>query len=157
VPGDGTSLWVVTHNSDFAVGLIGLLGHAQAIGQNFHITSDEVLTWNQITDIVARAADAKAEIVHIPSDFMAAAIPDERGNLTGDKANSVLFDNTKIRRYVPEFSPRVRFAEGIRRTLAWFDSDPARRAVDSAADAAWDKLISAYERGCAAALAEFRK
>lgn len=157
VPGDGTSLWVLTHNSDFAVGLIGLLGHAQAIGQAFHITSDEVLNWNQIADIVAEAAGTKAEIVHIPSDFMAAAIPDELGNLLGDKANSAVFDNAKIRRYVPEFSPKVRFADGIRRTLAWFDADPARRVVDSEADAAWDKLIAAYERGCLAALVEFRQ
>jgi nucleoside-diphosphate-sugar epimerase len=156
VPGDGTSLWVVTHNSDFAVGLIGLLAQPQAIGQAFHITSDEVLTWDQITHIVAEAAGTKADIVHIPSDFMAAAIPDELGNLTGDKANSVVFDNTKIRRFVPEFSPRVRFAEGIRRTLAWFDSDPKRRLIDADADAAWDKLIAAYETATAAALKVFR-
>jgi nucleoside-diphosphate-sugar epimerase len=156
VPGDGTSLWVVTHNSDFAVGLIGLLGHTQAIGQTFQITSDEVLTWDQITAIVAAAAGAEAHILHIPSDVMAAAIPDELGNLTGDKANSAVFDNTKIKRFVPEFGARVRFAEGIRRTLAWFDSDPKRRAIDAEADVTWDKLIAAYEHGIDEALTAFR-
>jgi nucleoside-diphosphate-sugar epimerase len=156
VPGDGTSLWVVTHNSDFAVGLIGLLGHTQAIGQAFHITSDEVLTWDQITQTIAEAAGTDARIVHIPSDFVARAIADELGGLIGDKANSVVFDNTKIRRFVPEFAPRVRFAEGIRRTLAWFDSDPKHRVVDSEADTAWDKLIAAYESGLDMALKSFR-
>jgi nucleoside-diphosphate-sugar epimerase len=156
VPGDGTSLWVITHNSDFAVGLIGLLGHTQAIGQAFHITCDEVLTWDEITHIVADAAGAVPRIVHIPSDFMAAAMPEELGNLTGDKSQSAVFDNTKIRRFVPEFGPKVRFAEGIRRTLAWFDSDPKHRIVDVEADAAWDKLIAAFERGCDNALKAFR-
>lgn len=156
VPGDGTSLWVCTHNSDFAVGLVGLLGHRQATGHAFHITSDEVLTWDQITRLTAEAAGVEAKIIHIPSDFMGACIPDEVGNLTGDKSASVVFDNTKIKRFVPEFGARVRFAEGIRRTIAWFDADPARRAVDHEADALWDKLIVAYEHGLEQAAREFR-
>ncbi len=156
VPGDGTSLWVVTHNSDFAVGLVGLLGHAQAIGQAFHITSDEVLTWNQITTIVAEAAGVAPAIIHISSDFVGACIADEVGGLTGDKANSVVFDNTKIKRLVPEFGARVRFAQGIRRTLAWFDSDPKRQVVDAEVDAKWDKLIAAYEHGLDETLKAFR-
>ena len=156
LPGDGTSLWVVTHNSDFAVGLVGLLGHCQAIGHAFHITSDEVLTWNQITTIVAEAAGAAPAIIHIPADFVGACIADEVGGLTGDKSNSVVFDNTKIKRFVPEFGARVRFAEGIRRTISWFDADPARREVDVEADAAWDRLIAAYERGLEGALRSFR-
>jgi nucleoside-diphosphate-sugar epimerase len=156
VPGDGTSLWVVTHNSDFAVGLIGLLGHVQAIGHAFHITSDEVLTWNQITTIVAEAAGVEPAIIHIPADFVGACIADEVGGLTGDKSNSVVFDNTKIKRFVPEFGARVRFAEGIRRTISWFDADPARRVIDAEADAAWDRLIAAYERGLDDALRSFR-
>ncbi len=156
VPGDGTSLWVVTHNSDFAVGLLGLLGHAQAIGHAFHITGDEVLTWNQITRLTAQAAGADAEIVHIASDFITACVPDELGNLTGDKSYSVVFDNTKIKRFVPEFGARVPFAEGIRRTVAWFDADPRRRQIDHEADAQWDQLISAYEQGLNQAIAQFR-
>ena len=156
VPGDGTSLWVVTHNSDFAVGLVGLLGHAQAIGHAFNITSDEVLTWNQITTIVAEAAGVTPRLIHIPSDFMAAAIADELGGLIGDKANSVVFDTAKIRRFVPEYAPHTRFADGIRRTIAWFDSDPARQIIDAEMDATWDRLIAAYERGCDDAFAAFK-
>ncbi len=147
VPGDGTSLWVVTHNSDFAVGLVGLLGHAQAIGHAFQITSDDVLTWDQITRITARAAGVEARIVHIPSDFIAACIPDELGGLVGDKAVSAVFDNTKIKRFVPDYGARVPFREGIARTIAWFDGDAARRQIDEAANAQWDKLIEAYEHG----------
>jgi nucleoside-diphosphate-sugar epimerase len=156
VPGDGTSLWVTTHNSDFAVGLVGLLGHRQAIGHAFHITSDEVLTWDQITRLTAEAAGVEATIIHIPSDFMGACIRDEVGNLTGDKSASAVFDNTKIKRFVPEFGASVRFAQGIRRTIAWFDADPARRQIDHEADATWDKLISAYERGLQQAAQDFR-
>jgi nucleoside-diphosphate-sugar epimerase len=156
VPGDGTSLWVVTHNSDFAKGLVGLLGQPQAIGHAFHITSDEVLTWDQITRIVAQAAGTEPHIVHIPSDFMGRCIPDEVGSLTGDKANSVVFDNTKIRRFVPDYRATLPFAEGIRRTLAWFDANPSRQVIDEAANAAWDKLIDAYEAALDAAERKFK-
>jgi nucleoside-diphosphate-sugar epimerase len=156
VPGDGTSLWVITHNSDFAAGLVGLLGHRQAVGHAFHITSDEVLTWDQITRLTAEAAGVEANIIHTPSDFIGACIPDEIGNLTGDKSASVVFDNTKIKRFVLGFGAKVPFAEGIRRTLAWFDADPARRQVDHDADAQWDKLIDAYERGLEQAVRDFR-
>ncbi len=155
VPGDGSSLWVCTHNSDFAVGLVGLLGHAQAIGHAFHITSDEVLTWDQITGITAKAAGAEPEIVHIPSDFIGACIPDEIGSLTGDKAASVVFDNSKIKRFVPQYGARLPFAEGIRRTIAWFDADPRRQVVDEDANRAWDRLIAAYEDGLQAAVRQF--
>lgn len=156
VPGDGTSLWVVTHNSDFAKGLVGLLGHAQTIGHAFHITSDEVLTWDQIYRITAEAAGAEPKLAHIPSEFLAACVPDLRGSLLGDKAASVVFDNTKIRRFVPDFRATVPFAEGIRRTLAWFDADPARRSVDDEASALWDRIIEAYETGTGEALRRFR-
>lgn len=156
VPGDGTSLWVITHNSDFAVGLVGLLGHRQAIGQAFHITSDEVLPWDQITRLTAEAAGVEAKIIHIASDFVGACIPDEVGNLTGDKSASVVFDNTKIKRFVPEFGAKVRFAQGIRRTVAWYDADPVRRQVDHDVDAQWDRLIAAYERGVDMTRREFR-
>lgn len=147
IPGDGTSLWTITHNSDFAKGLVGLLGHQQAIGHAFHITSDEVLTWNQIAEAVAAAAGTEARIVHIASDFLIACRPDLAGTLLGDKAVSVVFDNRKIRRFVPGFCATTPFTHGIRQTLAWFDADPARQQVDAAADAMWDRLIAAYERG----------
>jgi len=151
VPGDGTSLWVVTHNSDFAHGLVGLLGATQAIGHAFHITSDEVLTWDQIYTITAHAAGVEPKIVHIASDYLGACIPDLVGSLTGDKSASVVFDNTKIKRFVPDYCANVRFAEGVKRTVAWFDADPARRVIDEEADAAWERIIAGYEQGLAEA------
>jgi nucleoside-diphosphate-sugar epimerase len=147
VPGDGSSLWVVTHNSDFAKGLVGLLGHRQAIGHAFHITSDEVLTWDQLYSITARAAGVEPQLVHIASDFLGACLPDLVGSLTGDKSSSVVFDNSKIRRFVPDYCATVPYAEGIQRTIAWFDAAPQRRLVDEQEDAAWDKVIAAYEKG----------
>ena len=110
VPGDGSSLWVITHNSDFAKGLIGLLGNEQTIGHSFHITSDEVMTWDQYYRVVGHAAGVEPKLVHIASEFISACSPDQTGSLTGDKAVSVVFDNTKIKRFVPDFcamSPRA--------------------------------------------------
>jgi len=150
VPGDGTSLWVITHNSDFAKGLVGLLGREQAIGHAFHITSDEVLSWDQIYRITAEAAGAEPNLVHIASDLLATAIPEMRGGLLGDKSASVVFDNTKIKRFVPGYCATVPYTEGVRRTLSWFDADPARRVIDEEANLRWDRLIEAYERGAEA-------
>ncbi len=147
VPGDGTSLWTITHNSDFAKGFVGLLGHQQAIGHAFHITSDEVLTWDQAYTTVAAAAGVDAKIIHIASDFIVACVPEMRGTLLGDKAVSVVFDNSKIKRFVPGFCATTPFARGIEQTLAWFDADPARQQIDTAVDQQWDRLISAYEQG----------
>lgn len=150
VPGDGTSLWTMTHHTDFAKGLVGLLGHQGAIGQAFHITSDEVLTWNQIYEAVAAAAGvAKPKLIHIASDFITACLPEFSGGLHGDKAHSAVFDNSKIKRFVPGFHAVTRFRDGMTGTLAWFDADPARREVDAKANAAWDRLIEVYERGLA--------
>ena len=147
VPGDGTSLWVITHNTDFAKGLVGLFGNAQAIGHAFHITSDEVLTWDQIYNIVGAAAGVEPKIVHIPSDFIVACLPDKEGSLLGDKSLSVVFDNTKIKRFVPGYCATTSFAGGIRRSLAWFDADPSRKRIDHEANAVFDKLIAAYQKG----------
>lgn len=145
VPDGGSSLWVITHNTDFAKGLVGLLGHEQAIGHAFHITSDEVMTWDQFYRITAEAAGAEPKLVHIPAALIAACLPPTRGSLLGDKLTSVVFDNSKIKRFVPGFQATTRFGEGIRRTIAWFDADPARRQVDAEWNAAWDRLIAAYE------------
>jgi len=146
VPGDGSSLWVITHNTDFAKGFVGLLGHEQAVGHAFHITTDEVMAWDQFYQIVAAAAGVRPNLVHIPSDFISACLPDARGGLTGDKSVSVVFDNTKIKRFVPDYRATVTYSEGVRRTMAWFDADPARKVVDDQANVTWDKLIDAYER-----------
>lgn len=155
VPGDGSSLWVITHSSDFAKGLVGLLGNPSAIGETFHITTDEVMSWNQLYETVAAALGVDPNLVHIPSDFIIACLPDQRGRLLGDKSVSVIFDNSKIKRFVPEFRATTTFAEGIRQSLEWFAADPARREIDDAANAAWDKLIAAYENGLTAAVQLF--
>ncbi len=156
VPGDGTSLWTITHNTDFAQGLVGLFGNPATLGHAFHITSDEVLTWNQIFQQAAQAAGVRTpQFVHIPSDFIASCVPATLGTLLGDKAVSVVFDNTKIKRFVPGFTARTSFAAGIRRTIAWFDADPARRQVDAATNERWDKLVAAYEGGLAHARTQF--
>jgi nucleoside-diphosphate-sugar epimerase len=156
VPGDGSSFWCITHNSDFARGFVGLLGHRQAIGHAFHITSDEVMTWDQFYRITAEAAGVEARIVHIASDYLGACNPDEIGSLTGDKASSVVFDNSKIKRFVPGYCATVPFAEGTRRTVDWFDADPARQVIDDKANAEWDRLIDAYEAGLAEAQRRLR-
>ncbi len=144
VPGDGTSLWVVTHNTDFAKGLVGLLGHPEAIGEDFHITSDEVLTWNAIYAELARAAGVEERVLHVPTDALIAADPDSEGSLWGDKVHSVVFDNAKVRRLVPDFRATVPFAEGIRETVAWFDADPSRQAIDDEASRLWDRIAQVY-------------
>ncbi len=147
VPGDGTSLWVCTWNADFAVGLLGLFGQSAAIGEAFHITSDEVLTWNQLYMQVYEELGVKPNIIHIPSDWLAAWDDTYTGTLIGDKSNSVVFDNSKIKRNVPDYGCKVSWAEGVKRVIAWFDADPARQMVDQAELQKWDAIIAAYEKG----------
>jgi nucleoside-diphosphate-sugar epimerase len=156
VPGDGTSLWVITHNTDFAKGLVGLLGNEQTVGHAFHITTDEVMCWDQFYRLAGAAAGVEPELVHMPSDFLAACVPDSLGSLIGDKSVSVVFDNSKIKRFVPGYCATMPFAQGIRRTLAWFDADPARKQIDDEANARWDRMIKAYERGTSEAVRAFR-
>jgi nucleoside-diphosphate-sugar epimerase len=145
VHGDGTSLWVLTHHADFAKGFVGLLGNHRAIGHAFHITSDEVLTWNQIYTYVAHTAGVEPQIVHVPSDLIAAYDPELGAGLLGDKAHSVIFDNTKIKRLVPDFSANIPFSQGAREIIAWYAADPARQVVDEGKDRLFDRIIAAYE------------
>jgi nucleoside-diphosphate-sugar epimerase len=147
VHGDGTSLWTLTHHVDFAKAFVGLLGHPQAIGDSFHITSDEVLTWNQIFEIVAAAAGARPRLVHVTSDAIFAADEAWGRSLLGDKAHSVIFDNAKVRALVPDYVATIPFAQGAREIVAWHDEDPARRAVDERVDALMDDLVARYGRG----------
>jgi nucleoside-diphosphate-sugar epimerase len=144
VPGDGTSLWTVTWNGDFAKGLVGLLGRELAVGHAFHITSDEVLTWDAIYTEAAHAAGVEPRIVHMASDWLAARHPPFEGTLLGDKAHSAVFDNSKIKRFVPDFTCAVPWADGVRRSLAWFEEDPARRTIDEAHNAVLDGLVAVY-------------
>ena len=144
IHGDGTSTWVLTHHRDFAVGFVGLLGNTAAVGEAFHITSDELLTWNQIYTIVGRAAGVEPKLVHIPSDVIARHDPEWGAGLLGDKAHSVIFDNSKIKRFVPDFAPSIPFSRGAEEIMAWYDADPARQRVDARLDALMDELIGKW-------------
>jgi len=146
VPGDGTSLWTVTWNADFAVGFCGLMGVEKAVGEAFHITSDEVLTWDQLYLQAGRAAGVEPDLVHIPSDLIAAHDPEMTGTLLGDKSHSAVFDNRKIKSYVPDFSAKVPWSEGVRRAIAWHEAEPERCVLDEEANRNWDKLLEAYRR-----------
>ncbi len=146
VHGDGQSLWTLTHNSDFAKGLVGLLGNIQAIGESFHITSDEVLTWDQIYRTIGEAAGVEPHLVHISSEFIGALVPQWGDFLFGDKACSMVFDNSKIKRVVPDFAATVPFARGVRASIAWFDADERRKTTDGEVDGQMDRVIAAYER-----------
>jgi nucleoside-diphosphate-sugar epimerase len=142
VHGDGTSLWVLTHQHDFAKGFVGLLGNSRAIGEAFHITSDELLTWNQIYRLVAQAGGAEAQIVHIPSDVIARYDPEWGHGLLGDKAHSMIFDNSKIKRVVPDFAATTPFSLGVREIVAWFDADKTRQVVDERINQLMDRMIT---------------
>jgi len=144
VHGDGSSLWVITHADDFGRGFLGLLGNGRALGHAFHITSDEVLTWDQIYQTIAEALGVEANIVHIPSDFIARVAPQLAGSLLGDKTWSVVFDNSKIKAFVPGFQASIPFRDGIRRTLAWFAADERRRRIDEAVNAEMDRILKVY-------------
>lgn len=144
--GDGTSLWTMTHNSDFAKGFIGLMGNVQAIGECFQITSDESLTWNQIYQKIADCLEVEFKPYYVSSEFLDAAGPyDFKGGLIGDKANTVVFDNSKIKRIVPEFKCTVRFDQGIRRTLEYVLSHKECQNEDPQFDAWCDKVIQELE------------
>ena len=147
VHGDGSSIWVLTHHADFAKGFVGLIGNNRAIGEAFHITSNELLTWNQIHEIAARAAGApKPQIVHVPSDLINVFDPNGGVGLLGDKAVSMIFDNTKIKRISPDFTGTISYERGAQEVINWFDEDPARQIVDEEFDQLTDRIIAAYER-----------
>lgn len=145
VHGDGNSLWTLTHNSDFAKAFVGLMGNFHAIGEPVQITSDESLSWNQIYEIIGEALGMKPQIVHIPSETLAKAHPDFVGGLLGDKAHTVVFDNTKIKRLVPGFHASIRFDQGIRTTLDYINRHPDLQRQDPAFDAWTDQMIAKYE------------
>ncbi|MCL2741878.1 MAG: NAD-dependent epimerase/dehydratase family protein, partial [Oscillospiraceae bacterium] len=146
VPGDGTSLWTITHNSDFAKGFVGLLANAQAVGHAFHITSDEVITWDQATEALGRALGHEPRILHIASDMIASHMPDEEGSLLGDKVFSTVFDNAKVKSFVPGFVATKRFEQGIAESVAYLMGDPGLRGIDEGWNAAVDGLIERYSR-----------
>jgi nucleoside-diphosphate-sugar epimerase len=153
VPGDGTSLWTLTHSSDFAKGIVGLLGNNKTIGNAFHITSDEVLTWDQIVNSIGEAAGRKPEIIHIASEFMGAFAPEYAGGLLGDKSVSVVFDNSKIKRFVPDFCATMPFYKGIRQSIEWHEANEDLCLVDDEFDDLSDRIIDVYEKALSMAKA----
>ncbi len=144
IHGDGTSLWTLTHHRDFAKGFIGLLGNSQAIGDVFHITSDEWLTWNQIYDLIAKAAGTFYNPIHIPSDFINHYDTHWGSSLLGDKSHSVIFDNTKIKRIVPGYKAEIPFSQGSREIIEWYTADPGRQKIDQDYMKVYDRIISEY-------------
>ncbi len=147
VHGDGTSIWTMTHNSDFAKGFIGLMGNIHAIGEAYHITTDEGLTWNQIYQIVADALGVPFKPYYVPSDFLQAVSNyDFEGGLIGDKANTVIFDNSKLKRAVPGFCATVRMDQGIRKTVEYVLAHEEYQQEDAEFDAWCDRVIAALEK-----------
>jgi nucleoside-diphosphate-sugar epimerase len=147
VHGDGTSPWTLTHHTDFARAFTGLLAQPRAIGDSFHITSDETLTWDQIAGILAAAAGAPPRIVHVPSDAVAALDPEWGASLLGDKAHAAVFDNSKIKSLVPGWAATVPFSRGAREIIEWHDADAGRRRADLRLDATMDRLVEAFRPG----------
>jgi nucleoside-diphosphate-sugar epimerase len=146
VHGDGTSLWTMTHSEDFARGFVGLLGHPQAIGHAFHITSDFVLTWDQVYEQIGAALGVKPVLVHVPSEFIAQVDSETGAGLLGDKMWCAIFDNSKIKRFVPDYVASIPFHQGIRRTLAWFQADKKRMDVAPEDDVLIDRILEAYQK-----------
>ena len=146
VHGDGTSVWTLTHHRDFAKGLVGLLGRDDAVGESFHITSDEWLTWDRIHLVLARAAGTTAEIVHVPSQVIHDYDREWGESLLGDKTHSMIFDNSKIKHFVPDFAATIPFAQGAEEIIAWYDADPSRKTIDEELNSTMNRLIDDWRR-----------
>ena len=147
VHGDGSSIWVLTHSRDFAVAFVGLLGHPQAVGDSFHITSDQLLTWDQIYRELGAAAGVEPNLVHVTSDDIALLHPPFGPGLLGDKTHSVIFDNSKVKALVPEYVATTPFSVGAREIIAWYDADASRRTVDADTDAVFERILAATKQG----------
>jgi nucleoside-diphosphate-sugar epimerase len=145
IHGDGTSLWTLTHHRDFACGFIGLLGNQKTIGEAYHITSDEVLTWNQICTTFGETLGVEPNIIHIPSDIIYQYDKEWGDGLLGDKAHCMMFDNSKIREINPDFEIRISFQEGSKEIVAWYDEDPSRKVIDHSLDSKIEEIITRYE------------
>jgi nucleoside-diphosphate-sugar epimerase len=141
VHGDGTTQWTLTHSDDFAVGFVGLLGRPETVGNAYTITGDSAPTWDQVYTWLGRAAGAEPTLVHVPSETIARELPDKGPGLVGDKAHSMLFDTTKLRRLVPEFTTTIPYVVGARRSIEWYDAHPDAQKVDDELDAAFDRLV----------------
>ena len=145
VPGDGTSIWTLTYHKDFAVGLVGLFGNAKAIDEAFHITSDEWLSWNNIYRIFAAELNVTPHLVHIPSEIIVKYNKEIGDGLLGDKAHSMIFDNSKIRKFVPEFNPQVKFKDGAKEIVKWFNENAKNIEIDKTINDFMEKSIEDFE------------
>mgnify|MGYP006277606069 FL=1 len=145
IHGDGTSIWTLTHHQDFAKAFVRLLGRPQAIGEAFHITSDEWLTWTQIYELLAEAAGAELNPVYIPSTLINAYDSELGAGLLGDKMHSMMFDNEKIKKLVPDFTCDIPFARGAKEIIDWYDADATRQIINPEYNRITDRILSAYE------------
>ncbi|HRO24099.1 MAG TPA: SDR family oxidoreductase [Promineifilum sp.] len=143
IHGDGTSLWTLTHHRDFARAFLGLLGESRAIGEAYHITSDEWLTWNEIARLLGNAVGVEAQLAHVPSETVARFDPGWGDSLLGDKSHCSIFDNSKIRGIVPGFAAEIPFSRGAREIVGWYDANPDRQLVDNTFDQLMDRIIAA--------------
>jgi nucleoside-diphosphate-sugar epimerase len=145
IHGDGSSLWTVTHNSDFAKAFIGIMGNHAAIGEAIHITSDEAITWDKIYDCIGEALNVEVKKIHVSTDFLVECQVDLEGGLIGDKTNTVVFDNSKIKRLVPDFVATVRFDQGVKLSIEYLLSHPELQIADEEFDLFCDKIIKAQQ------------
>jgi nucleoside-diphosphate-sugar epimerase len=144
VPGDGQSRFTITHAADFAVGFVGLMGNYQTTGHAFHITGDEALTWNQYLELLERIVGTKAQVVHVPTDFIVRLLPHLHDDLAGDKAVNFLFDNTKLRQFVPGFAPQISYYEGVKASIDYLRARPELQTIDADYVANYDRVLEAY-------------
>ena len=145
IHGDGSSLWTLTHSSDLAKGFVGLMGNHSAIGEAVQITSDEALTWDKIYDCIGDALDVEVKKVHVATDFLVACQPDLEGGLIGDKTNTVVFDNSKIKRLVPDYTATIRFDQGVRQCVDYLLSHPQLQIPDEQFDRFCDNIIEVQQ------------
>jgi len=146
VHGDGTSIWTLTHHKDFAVGLVGLIGNKAAINEAFQITSDEWLTWNDIFSMMAKELGVTPHLVHVPSDVIARHDKQMGAGLLGDKSHSAIFDNSKIRKFVPDFNPQISFSQGVKEIIGWYKENTMNKEPDKYINDLMDKLIQGIQK-----------
>ena len=144
IHGDGTSLWTLTYHRDFAKGLIGLLDNSKAMDEIFHITSDELLTWNQIYQLIAEAFGSELKAIHVPSEIIAKYDTNIGSSLLGDKAPSMIFDNSKIKSVVPDFQCDIKFKTGVKEIASWYNNNKSQVRINEKLDSVFDKIVTDY-------------